>query len=158
MAALVPLLVLWFGIHMQAKIIVVFLFAIFPILINTYQGVRECDKNIIEVAHSFRALENADVAARAAALVGALHHGGHQAGDRTRPRRHDHRRVLHVDLRSRLPDHALHPMFEMDKAFVPVILLMILGVSMTAALNGSSGAPHPGAGPTPEQLARFSRR
>ena len=40
-----------------AKIIVVFLFAIFPILINTYQGVRECDKNIIEVARSFRVSE-----------------------------------------------------------------------------------------------------
>ena len=31
---------------MQAKIIVVFLFSVFPILINTYQGVRECDKNM----------------------------------------------------------------------------------------------------------------
>ena len=47
MVALVPLLVLWFGIYMQAKIIVVFLFAVFPILINTYQGVRECDKNML---------------------------------------------------------------------------------------------------------------
>ena len=57
MVALVPLLVLWFGIYMQAKIIVVFLFAVFPILINTYQGVRECDKNMLEVARSFRSPE-----------------------------------------------------------------------------------------------------
>ena len=35
---------LWFGIYLKAKIIVVFLFAVFPLLINTYQGVRECDK------------------------------------------------------------------------------------------------------------------
>src|SRR3954462_4642224 len=35
--ALVPLLVLWFGIRAEAKIVVVFLFAVFPVLINTYQ-------------------------------------------------------------------------------------------------------------------------
>ena len=58
LVAVVPLLVLWFGIYLKAKIIVVFLFAVFPILINTYQGVRECDKNMIEVARSFRSSES----------------------------------------------------------------------------------------------------
>src|SRR5947209_8550680 len=57
MVALVPILVLWFGIYLKAKVIVVFLFAVFPILINTYQGVRECDKNMLEVARSFRSTE-----------------------------------------------------------------------------------------------------
>ena len=54
MVALVPLLVLSFGIYMQAKVIVVFLFCLFPVLINTYQVVRQCDKNMLEVALSFR--------------------------------------------------------------------------------------------------------
>jgi sulfonate transport system permease protein len=57
LVALVPILVLWFGIYLKAKIIIVFLFAVFPIVINTYQGVRECDKNILEVARSFRSSE-----------------------------------------------------------------------------------------------------
>ena len=57
MVALVPILVLWFGIYLKAKVLVVFLFAVFPILINTYQGVRECDKNMLEVARSFRSSE-----------------------------------------------------------------------------------------------------
>ncbi|MGH9808701.1 MAG: ABC transporter permease, partial [Terriglobia bacterium] len=57
LVALVPILVLWFGIYLKAKVIVVFLFAVFPILINTYQGVRECDKNMLEVARSFRSTE-----------------------------------------------------------------------------------------------------
>jgi NitT/TauT family transport system permease protein len=57
MVALVPILVLWFGIYLKAKVIVVILFAMFPILINTYQGVRECDKNMLEVARSFRSTE-----------------------------------------------------------------------------------------------------
>ena len=34
LVAVVPLLVLWFGIYLKAKIIVVFLFAVFPILIK----------------------------------------------------------------------------------------------------------------------------
>ncbi|MGE0064068.1 MAG: ABC transporter permease, partial [Xanthobacteraceae bacterium] len=59
MVALVPVLVLWFGIYLKAKIIVVFLFAVFPIIINTYQGVREVDRNLIEVARSFRSSERA---------------------------------------------------------------------------------------------------
>ena len=41
----------------EAKIVVVFLFAVFPILINAFQGVRKCDKNILEVTRSFRSPE-----------------------------------------------------------------------------------------------------
>ena len=107
MVALVPLLVLWFGIYMQAKIIVVFLFAVFPILINTYQGVRECDKNMLEVARSFRSPRMEDVAGRAAAVRAALHRGRHPARDRPRPGRHGDRRVLHHDQRARLHDQPL---------------------------------------------------
>ena len=41
--ALVPVLVLWFGFEITAKIAVVFLFTFFPIVINTYQGVKNVD-------------------------------------------------------------------------------------------------------------------
>ena len=107
MVALVPLLVLWFGIYLKAKIIVVFLFAVFPVLINTYQGVRECDKNMLEVARSFRSNEWRmwqDVL-----LPFAVPYiiAGIRLGDRPRADRHDHRRVLHHHLRPRLHDHAL---------------------------------------------------
>jgi NitT/TauT family transport system permease protein len=53
MVALVPVLVLWFGFGMEAKIVVVFLFAVFPVLINTATGVREVDPRLEEVAQSF---------------------------------------------------------------------------------------------------------
>ena len=135
MAALVPLLVLWFGIHMQAKIIVVFLFAIFPILINTYQGVRECDKNIIEVARSFRASETQmwlhvllpwSVPYITAGIRLAIGRGlvGMIIAEF----------FTSISGLGYLITRYTH-IFEMDKAFVPVILLMILGVSMTAALK-----------------------
>ncbi len=57
MVAIVPLLVLWFGFDLTAKAVVVFLFCLFPILINTYQGVKSVDPRLLEVARSFRSSE-----------------------------------------------------------------------------------------------------
>jgi NitT/TauT family transport system permease protein len=51
--ALVPVIVLWFGFAVTTKTIVVFLFVIFPVLINTMRGVREVDPDLVEVARSF---------------------------------------------------------------------------------------------------------
>lgn len=57
MVAMVPLIVLWFGFKVPAKVIIVFLFMVFPILINTFQGVRNADRNLLEVARSFCSTE-----------------------------------------------------------------------------------------------------
>jgi ABC-type nitrate/sulfonate/bicarbonate transport system permease component len=51
--ALVPVVVLWFGFAVMTKAVVVFLFVIFPVLINTTRGVREVDPELAEVARSF---------------------------------------------------------------------------------------------------------
>ncbi len=51
--AVVPLLVLWFGFDTTAKTVIVFLFTIFPLILNTYQGVRNVESNLLEVARSF---------------------------------------------------------------------------------------------------------
>jgi NitT/TauT family transport system permease protein len=53
MVAMVPLIVLWFGFRVPAKVTIVFLFMVFPILLNTYQGVKDVDRNLQEVARSF---------------------------------------------------------------------------------------------------------
>jgi len=135
MVALVPLLVLWFGIYMQAKIIVVFLFAVFPILINTYQGVRECDKNMIEVARSFRSSEWQmwkDVLLPFAVPYIA-------AGVRLAIGRGLVGMVIAEfyttisGLGFMITRYA--NIFETDKTFVPVLLLMFLGVALTASLK-----------------------
>src|SRR6266480_455535 len=55
--ALVPVLVLWFGFEITAKTAVVFLFTFFPIVINTYQGVKNVDDRLIEVGRAFRCSE-----------------------------------------------------------------------------------------------------
>lgn len=51
--ALVPLVLIWFGFGLLGRVIVVFLAAFFPILINTYTGVRDAPSDLIEVATAF---------------------------------------------------------------------------------------------------------
>lgn len=53
--ALIPLVILWFGLGPIAKIVVVWLLAVLPILINTYAGVQNTDPDLLEAARSFGA-------------------------------------------------------------------------------------------------------
>jgi len=55
--ALVPLIVLWAGYELPAKTIILVLFAFFPMCINTYQGVKNVDAKLIEVGRAFRCSE-----------------------------------------------------------------------------------------------------
>jgi NitT/TauT family transport system permease protein len=48
--ALAPLFILWFGLGLQGKVVVVVLVAVFPILINTEVGVMQADHDQIEMA------------------------------------------------------------------------------------------------------------
>jgi len=50
--ALGPLFILWLGIGVASKIAVIFLAAVFPILINTQTGLATTDRNLIDVARS----------------------------------------------------------------------------------------------------------
>ena len=52
-----PLFLLWFGLGLWSKVLIVFVGALFPILINTYEGVRNADKVLINVVRSFGARE-----------------------------------------------------------------------------------------------------
>jgi ABC-type nitrate/sulfonate/bicarbonate transport system permease component len=54
-AALVPLLIVWFGLGMTPRIVAVVLFAIFEIIVTTYTGVRNADATLTDVARSFGA-------------------------------------------------------------------------------------------------------
>jgi NitT/TauT family transport system permease protein len=52
-----PLLILWFGIGIWSKILVVFAGAVFPLLINTYVGVKNVNRVLVNVVRSFGANE-----------------------------------------------------------------------------------------------------
>lgn len=53
--ALLPILVIWFGLGIESKIAVVFLGSFFSIIIPTIQGVKTVDRRYIDVATSFGA-------------------------------------------------------------------------------------------------------
>jgi sulfonate transport system permease protein len=51
--ALIPLVILWFGIDESAKIFLVALGTMFPIYINTWHGIRNIDRGLVEMARSY---------------------------------------------------------------------------------------------------------
>ena len=51
--AMIPLVILWFGIEEEAKVFLVALGVFFPIYVNTFHGIRSVDANLIEMARSY---------------------------------------------------------------------------------------------------------
>lgn len=51
--ALVPLFIVWFGIDETPKLILIALATMFPVYLNTYSGVRNVDRKVVEAARSF---------------------------------------------------------------------------------------------------------
>lgn len=51
--ALIPLVILWFGIDETAKLFLVAVGVFFPIYINTYHGIRSVDPQLIEMGKSY---------------------------------------------------------------------------------------------------------
>jgi NitT/TauT family transport system permease protein len=54
---LLPLIIIWFGIGIWSKVMVVFLGAVIPILISTHSGVQTNEARFLKVARSFGASE-----------------------------------------------------------------------------------------------------
>jgi ABC-type nitrate/sulfonate/bicarbonate transport system permease component len=57
MVALIPFILSLMGFGFAPKVLVVFLFAVFPILYNTIEGARSIKPELIEVARSYRSRE-----------------------------------------------------------------------------------------------------
>ena len=51
--AMVPLIIIWFGIGMWSKVFVVFISAFFPVLVNTIGGVRAIDHDLLRAARAY---------------------------------------------------------------------------------------------------------
>jgi NitT/TauT family transport system permease protein len=51
--AMVPLIIIWFGIGIWSKIFIVFISAFFPILVNTIGGIRATDNDLLRAARAF---------------------------------------------------------------------------------------------------------
>ncbi|HET8999822.1 MAG TPA: ABC transporter permease [bacterium] len=133
--ALIPLIVLWAGFQVKAKVILVFLFCVFPILINTFQGVKNTDAKLLEVARSFSAGEWSmwrDLMVPSAApyilagirlgigrgLVGMIVAEFYTAI---------------TGLGYMIVQYANN--FRTDRLFVPIVVLMVLGIGLTSLLR-----------------------
>ncbi|MCX7295690.1 MAG: ABC transporter permease [Hyphomicrobiales bacterium] len=57
MVALIPFILSMMGFGFAPKVLVVFLFAVFPVIYNTVEGARSIKPELIEVAQSFRSTE-----------------------------------------------------------------------------------------------------
>lgn len=53
LVALIPLVILWFGLGFTAKVFIIAKLAIFPVLINTIAGVKNVPKHLIDVGSAF---------------------------------------------------------------------------------------------------------
>jgi NitT/TauT family transport system permease protein len=51
--AMIPLILIWFGIGMWSKVFIVFISAFFPILVNTIGGMRAIDRDLLRAARAF---------------------------------------------------------------------------------------------------------
>ncbi|PLT27637.1 aliphatic sulfonate ABC transporter permease SsuC [Peribacillus deserti] len=51
--ALIPLVILWFGIDETSKIFIVALGVLFPVYFNTYHGIKSVDKGLIEMGKAY---------------------------------------------------------------------------------------------------------
>jgi len=51
--AMIPLILIWFGIGMWSKVFIVFISAFFPILVNTVGGMRAIDRDLLRAARAF---------------------------------------------------------------------------------------------------------
>jgi NitT/TauT family transport system permease protein len=78
--ALAPLLALWFGPGLLAKVVICALIVFFPVAISTMVGIRSVDRRLIELAASLRAtrrqvLTSIEIPAALPAILGGLRVG-----------------------------------------------------------------------------------
>jgi NitT/TauT family transport system permease protein len=133
--ALVPLIVLWAGFDTGAKVIILFMFAFFPMAINTYQGVKSVDPKLIEVGRAFRCSERqlwANIVLPAALpfIVSGLRLalGRGLIG------------MVLADLYTAISGIGYlivrtASTYQVNKMFVPIVTLGLLGVTLTALLR-----------------------
>jgi NitT/TauT family transport system permease protein len=135
--ALVPVIVLWIGFETTAKIVILFLFAFFPLVINTYQGVKNVDPRLLEVGRAFHCSErqlwsNIILPAALPFIVTGLRLavGRGLIG------------MVLADLYTAISGIGYlitrsASTYRVDKMFVPIVILGILGITLTALLRAA---------------------
>ena len=138
-AAFIPLIIVWFGLYTEAKVVVVWNAAFFPILISTTAGIANADKNLVEMARAFGAKRSTlfwqvMVPDALPSILSGLRIGaaictvGTVIAELT---------MAQSGLGGLLA--AAGNRFQMDRYFAVVIVLMALGTTITALLRYAEG-------------------
>ncbi|TMF02283.1 MAG: ABC transporter permease subunit [Chloroflexi bacterium] len=125
------------GFESTAKIVILFLFAFFPLVINTYQGVKNVDPRLLEVGRAFRCSErqlwtNIVLPAALPFIVTGLRLavGRGLIG------------MVLADLYTAISGIGYlivrsASTYRVDKMFVPIVVLGVLGITLTALLRAA---------------------
>ena len=135
MVAFIPLLILWFGLGFSVKVAVVVIMTVFPIVISTWAGVNAVPKSLIEVGKSFMASEAAVM--RKIILPATVPH------IMTGLRLGIGRAVIGIVIAEFFTSIGglggliinAGQRFDTSALFVPVVVLMVLGVGLTRGVG-----------------------
>ncbi|MFI5254077.1 MAG: ABC transporter permease, partial [Candidatus Limnocylindrales bacterium] len=135
--ALIPVLVLWFGLDFSLRTTIVVLSAVFPMIVNTYTGMKHVDRALLDVGRAFTA--NAQQRLRTIVLPGSLPYifaglrigtaralGGVIVAEMTASFSGIGRRLINYGT-----------FFEIDKMFVAIISIGIFGLLLARGLAWS---------------------
>jgi ABC-type nitrate/sulfonate/bicarbonate transport system permease component len=134
-AAFIPLIIVWFGLYTEAKIVVVWNAAMFPILISTAAGIASANAELVEMGRAFGARRrdlfwNVMLPDALPSILSGLRIGaavsivGTVIAELT---------MAQSGLGGLLAQAGNR--FQMDRYFAVVIVLMVLGTLITAALR-----------------------
>ena len=134
-AAFIPLIIVWFGLYTEAKVVLVWNAAFFPILINTAAGIANADRELVEMGRAFGAKRaslfwNVMLPDALPSILSGLRIGaaistvGTVIAELT---------MAQSGLGGLLAQAGNR--FQMDKYFAVVIVLMVLGTAITGVLR-----------------------
>lgn len=134
-AALVPLLIVWFGFGLETEIIVIFLFAVFEPLIAAQAAIANVDRSTIDVARTFGADTGQMVrkVVLPATLPFVLPAARMAASRAVKGMVLAEMLVAVTGLGGIVVQSARS--FRMDKVFVAIIAIVLIGVLLTSALH-----------------------
>jgi NitT/TauT family transport system permease protein len=142
-AALIPVIVLFFGFGRTAVILTVFMYAFFPVVVNTAAGVRQAPRNLVEMARSFQASEwqlarRVTIPAAAPLILGGLRFAAARSikglviGEQL---------IAVVGIGALVQRYGIQ--FQFDYLYALILLIAIAGLSVSGLLQWVEGALMP---------------
>jgi ABC-type nitrate/sulfonate/bicarbonate transport system permease component len=136
-AALVPAVIVWLGLGFSARVLVIFLFSLFEILLSAYSGVKNVDPQLVDVARTFGAGRGALL--RRVVLPATLPFvftGLRMGASRAVKGMVLAEMLFAVTGLGGLIIHYTQA-FRMDRVFVAIIVIVIYGLVLTALVQGA---------------------